>query len=270
MHRLISRVALALAVLALALGFFLLNPAPSAAATTLLSASGSIDTLFEVDTYGILLQEGMVIQVEMVCGTPNTLDTLVRLYDPSNNLVASDDDKGNAPCGGWRSSFFTYTVPVTGQYWLDATHSAFVAGGPYTLTVTVVAGPGSEFSGPGLPGPDGRNLVLFIRDTNVLSSPNGAPTGNVMKACQTAFIIASAEDGGWGEIFVMGGWIPVANTLDVPEDYGQNGEKDAALVPGCVGVLPYPSVPMTPQPRPTSPVEPEEPPNEEPNGQLPS
>jgi hypothetical protein len=31
------------------------------------------------------------------------------------------------------------------------------------------------------------------------------------------------NSGGYGEIFIMGGWINLAYTTDVPEDYGQPG-----------------------------------------------
>jgi hypothetical protein len=63
-------------------------------------------------------------------------------------------------------------------------------------------------------------------------SENGASlTGDTLRACQTAFVIDN--NGGYGEIFIMGGWINLAYTTDVPEDYGQPGGSPVA--PGCVG-----------------------------------
>jgi hypothetical protein len=89
----------------------------------------------------------------------------------------------------------------------------------------------AAYQGPALPPPDERNLVLVTADTAVLDAPGGVPTGDVLKACQTAFVIDN--NGGYGEIFVMGGWINLAYTTDVPEDYGQpNGSP---VVPSCVG-----------------------------------
>lgn len=261
MPRRVVRLTFAIVICAVAVALLGLTSAPAAAATTLLSVSASLDASGEIDSYGIALEAGMQIQVEAVCGTPNTVDPWVDLFDPANNYVASDDDSGPVLCGGWRSSLFTYSVAVSGYYWLDV--GDFGKVGPYTLTVTLLNPIAGVFSGPGLPGPDGRNLVLFTTDTPVLSAPDGVPTGNVMKACQTAFVITTSEDAAWGQLFVMGGWVPLANTLDVPEDYGQNAANDAALVPGCVNALPYPPVYQPPAPTPTRPVGPNEPP---PNG----
>lgn len=84
------------------------------------------------------------------------------------------------------------------------------------------------FSGPGLPG--NKNLILFLGDTAVLQSPGGEGTGLKMKTCQTAFVIDQKD--GFARLFVMGGWVSLANTLDVPEDYGQPGSP---VLPQCVG-----------------------------------
>jgi hypothetical protein len=84
------------------------------------------------------------------------------------------------------------------------------------------------FGGPGLPGK--RNLVLFLSDTPVLQEPGGAPTGLAMKTCQTAFVID--EKDGFARLFVMGGWVSLANVVDVPEEYGQRGFP---VLPQCVG-----------------------------------
>jgi hypothetical protein len=84
------------------------------------------------------------------------------------------------------------------------------------------------FGGPGLPGK--RNLVLFLGDTPVLQAPGGAPTGLAMKTCQTAFVID--EKDGFARLFVMGGWVSLASTVDVPEEYGQRGFP---VLPQCVG-----------------------------------
>jgi hypothetical protein len=59
------------------------------------------------------------------------------------------------------------------------------------------------YTGPALPPPDERNLVLVTSDTAVLDAPGGAPTGDTLRACQTAFVIDTS--GGYGEIFIMGG-----------------------------------------------------------------
>jgi hypothetical protein len=84
------------------------------------------------------------------------------------------------------------------------------------------------FSGPGLPG--NKNLVLFLGDTPILQSPGGEGTGLAMKTCQTAFVIDQKD--GFARLFVMGGWVSLANTLDVPEEYGQPGSP---VLPQCVG-----------------------------------
>jgi hypothetical protein len=90
------------------------------------------------------------------------------------------------------------------------------------------------FRGPALPGKDARNLVLFLADTPVLNGEGGNPVvpSRVIRACQTAFIIGTSADGAFGRVFSMGGWVSLANTLDVPEDYGQPGSP---VYPLCVG-----------------------------------
>ncbi len=87
------------------------------------------------------------------------------------------------------------------------------------------------FGGPPLPPPDQRNLVLIDLETPVLYTPGGLATGDMLHPCQTAFIIG--ESAGYGEVYVMGGWIDLRNTVDVDETYGQpNG---APIYPGCEG-----------------------------------
>ncbi|MFN7209233.1 MAG: hypothetical protein ACK4P1_02430 [Aggregatilineales bacterium] len=115
---------------------------------------------------------------------------------------------------------------------------------PITLTYISFAGNGFEeqritwtgecpglptfFGGPGLPA--NKNLVLFLSDVPILSDANGSPTGLVMKACKTAFVIG--ERNGFARLFMMGGWVPVSSYVDVPEEYGQKGFP---VVPQCVG-----------------------------------
>lgn len=84
------------------------------------------------------------------------------------------------------------------------------------------------FGGPGLPSK--RNLVLFLSETPILQSAGGTPTGLTMKPCQTAFVIDERD--GFARLFVMGGWVALANTVDVPEEYGQRGSP---VLPQCVG-----------------------------------
>ena len=87
----------------------------------------------------------------------------------------------------------------------------------------------AAYGGPPLPPPDQRNLVLIGLDTPVLTTPGGLPTGDTLRTCQTAFIIGEA--GGYGEVYVMGGWIDLRNTVDVDETYGQ--QNGAPVYPGC-------------------------------------
>lgn len=85
------------------------------------------------------------------------------------------------------------------------------------------------FSGPGLPST--RNLVLVANESPIVEVPGGKPVGLSAKACQTVFIVS--EDGGYGQVFVMGGWISLDDTVDVAEDYGQPGGQ--AVLPECLG-----------------------------------
>jgi hypothetical protein len=89
----------------------------------------------------------------------------------------------------------------------------------------------APYGGPVLPPPDERNLVLVVVDTPILDAPGGMPTDDMLNTCQTAFVIDN--NNGYGEIFIMGGWINLAHTVDVAEDYGQPGGTPVA--PGCAG-----------------------------------
>jgi hypothetical protein len=100
-----------------------------------------------------------------------------------------------------------------------------------TGAVLTFAGPGSG-SGSALFGWLSPQRVGKYVSVTLDRSENGASlTGDTLRACQTAFVIDN--NGGYGEIFIMGGWINLAYTTDVPEDYGQPGGSPVA--PGCVG-----------------------------------
>jgi hypothetical protein len=133
----------------------------------------------------------------------------------------------SAPMGNfsWNSGAPQYN-PITLRFISDA------GNGFQEQLVAVWTGecPGlpTFFGGPGLPG--NKNLVLFLSDTPILQGPGGAPTGLVMRACKTAFVIGERD--GFARLFVMGGWVPVSSYVDVPEEYGQRGSP---VVPQCVG-----------------------------------
>jgi hypothetical protein len=92
---------------------------------------------------------------------------------------------------------------------------------------------GEAFGGPALP--EKRDLVLIGADTPVYDGPGGKPlaTGQALAACQTVYLIYTSKDGAWGQIFVMGGWIPLSTTMDVAESYGQPGGQPT--LSRCVG-----------------------------------
>jgi hypothetical protein len=89
------------------------------------------------------------------------------------------------------------------------------------------------FRGPGLPGPGQRNLVIINQAVGVQTAPDGKQTGAVLQPCQTVFIVDTSADGKFGKIFVMGGWISLDATQDIPENYGQPG--GTPVRPDCVG-----------------------------------
>jgi hypothetical protein len=71
----------------------------------------------------------------------------------------------------------------------------------------------------------------MMPDTAVFSAPNGSPTGRVLRACQTAFVLDVQND--FAKIFSMGGWVTTNTYVDVAEDYGQPGGQ--AIYAPCVG-----------------------------------
>ncbi|HRE48131.1 MAG TPA: hypothetical protein PLD47_10430 [Aggregatilineales bacterium] len=136
---------------------------------------------------------------------------------PANTIITIDGYIGSTPPDS-NTVIWTLTYNCTTKAVLDYCYGV----GPDSC--------GAVFSGPGLPA--NRNLVLITSDTAVFSEPGGKSTGEVLKTCQTAFVLDTSDDGKYGRIYVMGGWIPLANTADVPEEYGQAGFP---VAPGCEG-----------------------------------
>lgn len=137
----------------------------------------------------------------------------------------------------WDSTGLIYNagaILITNEVFAPASDPPATATATATVGGLVVPGAAVDlpFAGPGLPGPGARNLVLFNEDTAVLSAPDGIFTGRIIRACQTAFVITTSEDAVYGQLFVLGGWVPMENTRDVPEDYGQPGSP---IAPDCVG-----------------------------------
>jgi hypothetical protein len=171
-----------------------------------------------------------------------TLDS-ISCSNGSIEFVATNDG-GSSPAVG----FYIYVDGIFQFVYAPYDDSVMIPAGPYTFTLTdaaFVEGAVVEvstggtpisatcgataFAGPGLPAT--RNLVLINRSTAVLDKPAGEPLGIGVYACQTVFI--TEVDGAYGNAFMMGGWIPLSATVDVPEDYGQPG--GAPIRADCVG-----------------------------------
>jgi hypothetical protein len=156
----------------------------------------------------------------------------------ATNLSNDDDDVG-----------LFLTIYVNGAYslyWEPVSDGGTLPGGSYTWELSdpalvgdiyIYSGddeigcPTPTFCGPALPGAGARDLVLMMTDTAVFSAPNGSPTGRVLRACQTAFVLDVQND--FAKIFFMGGWVPTNTYVDVAEDYGQPGGQ--AIYAPCVG-----------------------------------
>ncbi|MBX3080736.1 MAG: hypothetical protein KF716_03820 [Anaerolineae bacterium] len=143
--------------------------------------------------------------------SPTARPFRVRVYDINTSAAGIPEDSA----AGW-------ALALSGNLIAEATID--FGSLPGCADLPIVGGDAEgQFSGPPLPGPDARNLVLINKTVGVLSSPGGAQTGEVLKVCQTAFILETSPDGQYGRIYVMGGWIPLSATVDVAEDYGQPG-----------------------------------------------
>ncbi|MBN1679458.1 MAG: hypothetical protein JW966_04150 [Anaerolineae bacterium] len=77
---------------------------------------------------------------------------------------------------------------------------------------------------------DLHDLVLITRQTVVLNMPNGDAAQGDLYPCQTAFV--TEIQGGWGLVEVMGGWINLADTLNVNDAYGQ---ENFPIMDQCAG-----------------------------------
>jgi hypothetical protein len=129
---------------------------------------------------------------------------------------------------------FDDSKPVAaGNYTFESSNAALVDGVVVTLDTGDVPPMSATcgFGGPGLPAK--RDLVLITTSTAVLDAPGGQPTGRGVYVCQTVFITETDASGAYGKAFVMGGWIPLSATFDVPENYGQPGGTPTR--PDCVG-----------------------------------
>lgn len=134
--------------------------------------------------------------------------------------------------------FYDDSVPQPlGNYTLTYSNAAFVVGATVSLpgfgvSAICVAPTVATPLFAGKPLPAGANLVLFLGDEAILDNPNGNRIGLVMKTCKTEFLVAVSPNGKWGQLYQQGGWVSLANILDVPEAYGQ---PVFPIYPPCVG-----------------------------------
>jgi hypothetical protein len=180
--------------------------------TGILDAGDFIEFTIELEA-----TQGAVLTVSASCEQAR-FRPRIRVRNMRNETVLRE--RGFGRCGDAAESIAIYE---SGTYTVRLRNLAHRGSGEYHLMVSY----GYDFSGPALP--EARNLVLFYNETAILNGPNGQFTGEAIKACTTAFVIT--EEAGFGELFVMGGWVPSSAWLDVPEDYGQNGD----VAPGCEG-----------------------------------
>jgi uncharacterized surface protein with fasciclin (FAS1) repeats len=76
-----------------------------------------------------------------------------------------------------------------------------------------------------------RDLRLVTGNTQLLTSPSGNASGEVVRTCQTVLITRVTQNFGFASGF--NGWVDLRSTVDVAETYGQpNGQ---AITPGCEG-----------------------------------
>jgi hypothetical protein len=150
---------------------------------------------------------------------------------PGSDSFSYDMDQ-SAPGYPFTFQFIAKTLIEGVVVYISTLSGTCTAVGPTTVTLTNGSAFGA-FGGPALP--EKHNLVLISADTPVYDGPGGKPlaTGQALAACQTVYLIDTSEDGAWGQIFVMGGWIPLSTTTDVAESYGQPGGQPT--LPRCVG-----------------------------------
>ncbi len=181
--------------------------------------------------------DGFTVHVTgtLATATSTTVSVLSASHPSQTGEVLSFTGPGSVD----ETAFFAWTSPITAgtgvTLVLDRSENgASLTGGVGRDDAGVVGDCIAlplPYAGPPLPPPGERNLVLVMSDAPILDAAGGSSTGDMLKMCQTAFIIG--QSGNYGEVYVMGGWIDMAHTVDVAEDYGQpNG---APIYPGCMG-----------------------------------
>jgi len=102
--------------------------------------SGTIASGAQYDLYSIPLAETDDVVADLVCGTPNTLDTVLSAYapgvDPSDTVNATyyNDDGGSVACGGFLSSHLEFRAFHSGD-WTFRVDGFGSAVGDYTLDI---------------------------------------------------------------------------------------------------------------------------------------
>jgi hypothetical protein len=102
--------------------------------------SGTIASGAQYDLYPIPLAETDYVVADLVCGTPNTLDTVLSAFapgvDPSDTVNSTyyNDDGGSVVCGGFHSSHLEFRAYHSGD-WTFRVDGFGSAVGDYTLDI---------------------------------------------------------------------------------------------------------------------------------------
>lgn len=107
--------------------------------------TGTIADGAQYDLYTIPLAETDYVVADLVCGTPNTLDTILTAYapgaDPSDTANAThyNDDGGTVVCGAFRSSHLEFRAFHSGD-WVFRVDGFGSSVGDYTLDIVTSYG----------------------------------------------------------------------------------------------------------------------------------
>ncbi len=93
--------------------------------------TSSLDQLSEIDMYGLELEAGDVLNIQMR-GLLNGIDALIQVYDPSGNLVAEKYKNGSL------SRIKNLTIPVTGKYLIAVSDRGGNDQGDYGFSFQVI------------------------------------------------------------------------------------------------------------------------------------
>lgn len=134
-------------------------------------ATGFIDATTAEIHYTFNGAAGDVVTITMVAEENTNLDSVLRLLDPSGNVVAENDDAADLSLGRFNSQIVAFELPASGEYTIVATR--FSGSGNFTISLeTDVVGSNTSPSGEVTEQSTDSQRLLFVIPDGWISAPD--------------------------------------------------------------------------------------------------